>query len=146
MKNPEKTAASFFTYEGMPAYHTGDAGRIVDNLLHYEGRLDFQIKLNGYRIELEDVDHYLNTARYVRQGIAVPKYQGEKVQQLIGFVVPEENSFEKEFQLAKEIKTELAKTVMDYMIPHKFIFVDQLPLTANGKIDRKGLISEVNSV
>ena len=56
MNNPEKTAEAFFEFEGLPAYHTGDVGTMTDEgLLLYGGRMDFQIKFNGYRIELEDV-------------------------------------------------------------------------------------------
>ena len=51
MNNPEKTAEAFFEFEGLPAYHTGDVGTMTDEgLLLYGGRMDFQIKFNGYRI------------------------------------------------------------------------------------------------
>ncbi|MTD41402.1 D-alanine--poly(phosphoribitol) ligase subunit DltA [Erwinia sp. CPCC 100877] len=145
LNNPAKTAQAFFKYRGQPAYRTGDAGRFHDDLLIYEGRLDFQVKLHGYRIELEDIDHHLAKVSYVKQATVVPKYNEHKVQQLVAFVVAAENDFEKEFQLTKAIKAELSQLVMDYMIPQKFIYVDQLPLTANGKIDRKGLMNEVNA-
>jgi D-alanine--poly(phosphoribitol) ligase subunit 1 len=75
----------------------------------------------------------------------VPKYQDHKVQQLVAYVVANDNDFEKAYQLTKAVKEELAEAVMDYMIPQKFVYVDQLPRTANGKIDRKRLINEVNS-
>jgi len=66
------------------------------------------------------------------------------VQQLVAYVVPSDNPFEKKFQLMKEIKLEMKTRVMEYMIPQKFIFVDKLPLTQNGKVDRKMLEKEVN--
>jgi len=140
-----KTAEAFFQLDGVPAYRTGDAGKLVDNLLQYEGRLDFQIKLHGYRIELEEVDHHLTNVSYVKQAVVVPKYQGNKVQQLIAYVVPQAHEFSSDFQLTKAIKQELATLTMDYMIPQKFVYVEQLPLTSNGKIDRKGLMNEVNA-
>jgi D-alanine--poly(phosphoribitol) ligase subunit 1 len=145
LNNPEKTAQAFFDYQGQPAYRTGDAGRFHDELLIYDGRIDFQVKLHGYRIELEDIDHHLAKVSYVKQAAVVPKYHQHKVQQLVAFVVAAENDFEKEFKLTKAIKEELSQLVMDYMIPQKFIYVEQLPLTANGKIDRKGLMNEVNA-
>ncbi|MBO0451010.1 D-alanine--poly(phosphoribitol) ligase subunit DltA [Candidatus Enterococcus murrayae] len=146
MHNPEKTAAAFFEIDGVPAYHTGDAGRLhVDGLLLYEGRIDFQVKLHGFRIELEDIDHHLEKVSYVKQATVVPKYQNHKVQQLVAYVVVNDNDFEKAYQLTKAIKEELGEGVMEYMIPQKFIYVEHLPLTANGKIDRKRLINEVNS-
>ncbi|HDO7760547.1 TPA: AMP-binding protein, partial [Enterococcus faecalis] len=145
LNNPAKTAEAFFQLDGVPAYRTGDAGKLVDNLLQYEGRLDFQIKLHGYRIELEEVDHHLTNVSYVKQAVVVPKYQGNKVQQLIAYVVPQAHEFSSDFQLTKAIKQELATLTMDYMIPQKFVYVEQLPLTSNGKIDRKGLMNEVNA-
>lgn len=146
LHNEAKTKEAFFEYEGERAYHTGDAGRLTeDGLLLYGGRMDFQIKLHGYRMELEDIDHHLNEVSYISQAAAVPKYKDGKVQQLIAYVVPKDNPFEKDYQLTKAIKQELAETVMDYMIPQRFIYVDHLALTQNGKIDRKGLINEVNN-
>ncbi|EOH97305.1 D-alanine-poly(phosphoribitol) ligase, subunit 1 [Enterococcus moraviensis ATCC BAA-383] len=144
LHNPEKTAEAFFEYKGQPAYRTGDAGKLKEGMLVYDGRIDFQVKLHGYRIELEDIDHHLAGVSYVKQAAVVPKYQQHKVQQLVAFVVANPHEFEKEFKLTKAIKEELSATVMDYMIPQKFIYVEQLPLTANGKIDRKGLMNEVN--
>lgn len=146
MHNPEKTAKAFFESAGQPAYKTGDAGKMTaDGLLLYDGRIDFQVKLHGFRIELEDIDHHLEKVSYVKQAAVVPKYQNHKVQQLVAYVVANENPFEKTFQLTKAIKEELAQSVMDYMIPQRFVYLDQLPRTANGKIDRKGILNEVNS-
>ncbi|EOL42808.1 D-alanine--poly(phosphoribitol) ligase subunit DltA [Enterococcus caccae] len=145
LHNPEKTAAAFFEYKGLSAYRTGDAGKLINDMLIYDGRIDFQVKLHGYRIELEDIDHHLASVSYVKQAAVVPKYQHHKVQQLVAFVVANPHEFEKEFKLTKAIKEELSLSVMDYMIPQKFIYVEQLPLTANGKIDRKGLMNEVNA-
>lgn len=146
MNNPAKTQEAFFEYQGQPAYKTGDAGQMTgDGLLLYNGRIDFQVKLHGYRMELEDIDHHLMQVSYVDKATVVPKYHQHKVQQLVAFVVAKPNEFEKEFALTKAIKAELAQSVMDYMIPQKFIYVEELPRTANGKIDRKGLMNEVNS-
>lgn len=144
LNNLEKTTQAFFEYKGQPAYRTGDAGKLTEGLLLYEGRMDFQVKLHGYRIELEDIDHHLADVSYIKQATVVPKYQNHKVQQLVAYVVSNPHEFDKEFKLTKAIKKELSQWVMDYMIPQKFIYVDRLPLTSNGKIDRKGLIDEVN--
>ena len=82
----------------------------------------------------------------IQQGIAVPKYDKDhKVAQLMAYVVPEENDFETPIKLTVAIKEELKDNMMEYMIPNRFIFVDSLPQTANGKIDIKKVISEANS-
>lgn len=146
LNNPEKTAKAFFKYEGQQAYHTGDLGLMENNLLFYRGRTDFQVKLHGYRIELEDVDHNLNQVSYVKQATTVPRYDKNcKVSQLVAYVVPNDNDFESEFELTQAIKKELNNMVMSYMIPQRFIYRDSLPLTANGKVDRKSLMAEVNN-
>ncbi len=80
----------------------------------------------------------------IKQAIVVPKYQGTKVQQLVAFIVLEKNSSEPSFKLSKSIKEKLAHSVMDYMIPQKINYIDRLPQTVNGKINRKKLIAEVN--
>lgn len=143
--NPEKTKDAFFLYEGKPAYKTGDAGMIKDDLLYYKGRLDFQIKWHGYRIELGDIDHHLMMLNKVKNACVVPKYnKNHKVQQLVGYMVYEESNSFNEKDVSKLLKDELSQKVMDYMVPQRFVFVEALPLTPNGKVDRKGLINEVN--
>lgn len=146
LNRPEKTAAAFANTHGLRGYRTGDLGYIAeDGLIFYRGRTDFQIKLNGYRIELEEVDHYLNQAPMIRQAVAVPKYNAEhKVQQMLAYVVPAPGE-EGGLALTKKIRTHLQGVMMPYMIPQRFIYRDTLPLTQNGKVAVKALISEVNA-
>ena len=150
MNNPEKTAEAFFEFEGLPAYHTGDVGSMTDEgLLLYGGRMDFQIKFNGFRIELEDVSQNLNKSQYIKSAVAVPRYNKDhKVQNLLAYVVLKEGvkeQFERELEITKAIKQDLEDVMMSYMMPSKFLYRETLPLTPNGKIDIKGLIAEVNN-
>lgn len=144
--NSEKTQASFFEYEGEQAYRTGDAGLLKNELLFYKGRLDFQVKWHGFRIELGDIDHHLLLIDSVRSACVVPKYNKlGKIQQLIAFVVLEDSLEEIDVkEQTKQLKKELGLHVMDYMVPQKFEIVTSLPLSINGKVDRKALISQVN--
>lgn len=149
LNNPEKTAEAFFESEGLPAYHTGDVGSMTDEgLLLYGGRMDFQIKFNGFRIELEDVSQNLNKSKYVESAVAVPRYNKDhKVQNLLAYVILKDGvaeQFEREIDITKAIKEDLQDIMMSYMMPSKFLYRETLPLTPNGKIDIKGLISEVN--
>ena len=149
LNNPEKTAEAFFEFEGLPAYHTGDVGSMTDEgLLLYGGRMDFQIKFNGFRIELEDVSQNLNKSKYVESAVAVPRYnKDQKVQNLLAYVILKDGvaeQFEREIDITKAIKEDLQDIMMSYMMPSKFLYRETLPLTPNGKIDIKGLISEVN--
>lgn len=148
LNNPGKTKQAFFDDQIYKAYHTGDLGRFDDkDQLLYEGRKDFQIKLHGYRIELEEVNQGLNQSHYVKQAIAVPRYDADhKVAQLQAWVVAKENDFSKPIELTKAIKKELTEYMMPYMIPTRFIYKDKLPISLNGKVDIKAVIKEVNNV
>ncbi|MDF7637465.1 D-alanine--poly(phosphoribitol) ligase subunit DltA [Leuconostocaceae bacterium ESL0958] len=146
LNNPEKTAAAFLTMNGQPAYRTGDLCYMdADGLLHYKGRADFQIKLHGFRIELEEVAQHLTQSGWVEQAAAVPRYDADgQVKQLLAIVVPKKNDFEKPMDLTNAIRADLKDRLMAYMMPSRFIYRDAMPLTPNGKIDLKGLIAEVN--
>lgn len=147
LNNPEKTAHVFQQVGNHDAYHSGDLGTKDENgVLHYLGRLDFQIKLHGYRIELEEVDHYLNAQKLIKQAVAVPKYDtNHKVSQLIAYVIAEDNDFENNMDLTVAIKKGLQATMMSYMVPNRLVFKSSLPITANGKVDIKSIMREVNS-
>ncbi len=144
LNNREKTVEVFSKAFDLMAYHTGDCGVIKNNQLFFQGRLDFQVKLHGYRIELEDIENNLKEVSYVRSAVVIPKYVEGKVDSLVAFVVANEHDFDKPFKLTKAIKQELANKMPNYMIPRKWIYKTEFALTNNGKIDRKLLENEVN--
>ena len=135
---PELTAKAFFTQEntGLRGYHTGDKGYLVDGMLYYCGRIDLQIKLHGYRIELEDIESNLRKLPQLEHAVVLPNIRGGKVSSLTAYVVehiqPEDTKAETQL-----LKDALAQFLPDYMIPKKFVFLDQMPMTNNGKADRK---------
>ena len=120
------------------SYLTGDLGYFKDGMLFCEGRIDFQVKLHGHRIELEDIDNNLLKNKKIRQAATVPSYEDGKVKALTSFVVYNEE-IEKRFEVTKQIKQELKKLVPEYMIPKKIVFLEEMPLNNNGKIDKKKL-------
>ena len=146
LNNPAKTNQAFVNLNEQVAYRTGDLGQLDSNgQLLYKGRIDFQIKLHGFRIELEEVDHHLDQVSLISQATTVPKYgKDHKVSQLIAYVTAKKNNFTSNFELTKAIKQELKNLMMPYMMPQRFVYLDTLPLTPNGKVDRKCLIKEVN--
>lgn len=146
LNNPVKTEAAFSQYQGLQAYHTGDLATMdAQGILHYKGRTDFQIKLHGFRIELEEVAQQLQQSQWVEQAVAVPRYDADgKVKQLLAVVVAKPNDFAKPIELTNAIKDDLANIMMPYMMPGRFVYREAMPLTPNGKIDLKGLIAEVN--
>ena len=120
------------------SYLTGDLGYFKDGMLFCEGRIDFQVKLHGHRIELEDIDNNLLKNKKIRQAATVPSYEDGKVKALTSFVLYNEE-IEKRFEVTKQIKQELKNLVPEYMIPKKIVFLEEMPLNNNGKIDKKKL-------
>ncbi|MBB5326177.1 D-alanine--poly(phosphoribitol) ligase subunit 1 [Anoxybacillus tepidamans] len=143
LHNEELTKKSFFLYHNQPAYKTGDVGYMKNGLLFCAGRLDFQIKLNGYRMELEEIEAQLRKLSLVESAVVVPIYKESKCQYLMAVVVPKKHDFEKEYQLTAYLKKELQQLLPAYMIPKKFVYVSSLPMTNNGKADRKKIANEV---
>ena len=150
-ENPEKTAAAFFATtlsDGTPTrgYRTGDLGFIApDGMLHVVGRLDSLVKLNGFRIELGEVEGALEEIGYVRHAVVVSATRVGRISSLCAFVVvgpgaPEGGSF----AVARALKAELAKSLPAYMVPRQVRILDEMPLNANGKADRKSLAASVS--
>lgn len=127
-------------------YKTGDIVYKIDDLLYYCGRKDFQIKLNGYRIELDDICENINKIDCVNNNIVMPVYKDGRVQYIVSFVVLKKKQ---EVQLKKDnikvnlyIRKELSKLIPSYMIPKKIVIMEKFPLNVNGKIDRKELMEK----
>ncbi|EUJ39553.1 D-alanine--poly(phosphoribitol) ligase subunit DltA [Brochothrix campestris] len=144
LNNSEKTTEAFIKYQGQHTYRTGDLGRREEGLFYYQGRRDFQLKYKGYRIELEDIDHNIEQLALVEHASVVAKLNGTKVQSLVAYVVVKTHPYEKVTQLTQQLKHELGLLVNDYMVPTRWVYVEELPLSLNGKVDRKALMNEVN--
>ena len=136
LNRPDLTSGVFFEHRGGRAYRTGDRGRVRDNLLFFEGRVDDQVKLNGYRIELGDLEYNFRQIPLVRDVAVVPLVKNGVTRALTAFVVTATPSPESEIELAATLRTLLAERVPRYMLPRRLVFVDALPLTPNGKVDR----------
>jgi len=139
LARPDLTADAFFQYRGQRAYRTGDFGRFRDNLLFFEGRMDEQIKLSGYRIELGDVEANLRALAIVRDAVVIPVIKDGTVQSLAAFVVLAERDDASHFDFSHRLRNRLSERLPTYMLPRKFVFLDAFPMTANGKIDRASL-------
>jgi D-alanine--poly(phosphoribitol) ligase subunit 1 len=122
-------------YEKM--YKTGDLVRekYIDGLplLEFKGRKDNQIKHLGYRIELEEIETAIHKNKKVIQSVAVYKKLNDKFGEIIAFIATKNKLTE------SDIKHHLKGEIPDYMVPTKYIIVDQLPKNRNGKVDRNKL-------
>ncbi|MCB6607649.1 D-alanine--poly(phosphoribitol) ligase subunit DltA [[Clostridium] symbiosum] len=119
-------------------YHTGDKGYKKDGQLFYCGRIDLQIKLHGYRIEIEDIESNIMKLSGVEKAALLPVYKDGQVRSLTAFVVAKDK-IEDSFSAAQKLRIELKSYIPDYMIPKKIVFLEKLPMTNNGKVDRKAL-------
>ncbi|MCK4258506.1 MAG: non-ribosomal peptide synthase/polyketide synthase [Halanaerobiales bacterium] len=125
-------AGPFGEYKKM--YKTGDTARWLPNGdIEFLGRSDYQVKIRGYRIELGEIEKQIVSYPNVKDAVVVDKEDATTFKILVAYIVTDE-----ELSVV-DIRTHLAKTLPDYMIPSYFIKLDQLPLTPNGKLNRKGL-------
>lgn len=132
-----RTAERFFQDErrGERIYRTGDLGRYLpDGSIAILGRSDFQIKVNGYRIEAGEVETRLVELDAVRHAVVV-RQEGARGDRLVAHLVPACDARPSEAQLRQALRTQLP----DYMIPAAVVWHDSLPLTRNGKVDRTKL-------
>jgi len=143
LERPDLTAEVFFEFGGQRAYRTGDQGRFRDHLLFFEGRIDEQIKLSGYRIELGDVEANLLSLPRVRDAVVIPMMKNETAQSLAAFVVLSARDKASEFELGQTLRKELGERLPVYMLPRKFVFLDAFPMTPNGKVDRARLAASL---
>jgi D-alanine--poly(phosphoribitol) ligase subunit 1 len=125
------------------SYRTGDEGYLKDGMLYYAGRIDFQVKLNGFRIELEDIENNLRKINFIDNAVVVPVVKKTKIEYLTAFVTMNKVIEEKDFKIALIIKNELKKFLPEYMIPRKIVIKESLPMTSNGKINRKSLMEDI---
>jgi D-alanine--poly(phosphoribitol) ligase subunit 1 len=139
LNRPELNASAFFRLDGQRAYRTGDWGRYRDGMLFFEGRMDNQVKLHGYRIEPADVEANLRALAGIRDAVVLPVFRQGAVDSLAAFVILNERSPRSDFQLACELKAQLTERLPAYMIPRRFSFLQSFPVNTNGKADRRRL-------
>ncbi len=144
--NEEMTNKVFFNEvvngEELRGYRTGDIAYYDNGVLYYCGRKDFQIKLNGFRIEIEDIENNLRKVSNVSNCIVLPVYKDEKISHLAAFVTLKEENELSSLKNSIIIKDELKKYIPSYMIPRNIKVIKEFPINTNGKIDRKKLMEE----
>ncbi|MBY0204782.1 non-ribosomal peptide synthetase [Paenibacillus cucumis (ex Kampfer et al. 2016)] len=137
LNRPELTAEKFVEHAWITEgkmYRTGDAARwLADGNIEYLGRIDQQVKIRGYRIELGEVETAILKIETVQEAVVIAHEQEDGSKQLCAYWKGN-SAFS-----AKEIRSALAHEIPDYMIPSYFVHVDHIPLTSNGKVDRKAL-------
>ena len=136
---PEQTAERFVPHPfsnagGERLYRTGDLVRYLrDGNLEFVGRADEQVKVRGFRIELGEIENVLSTHGAVREVVVIAKEDAAGNKQLVAYVVSDGAAD------SNELRAYLKERLPEYMAPSAMIFLEQMPLTPNGKVDRKAL-------
>jgi len=126
----------FATRPGERLYRTGDQARwLPDGVLEFLGRDDFQVKVRGFRIELGEIEHALAGHPGVRQAVVVAREAAPGHRQLVAYLVAEAQPAPSSGELRELLRVLLP----DYMVPARFVFLDAMPLSPSGKLDRKAL-------
>ncbi|UHA73128.1 non-ribosomal peptide synthetase [Paenibacillus sp. 481] len=141
---PELTAEKFVDHPfaaGARMYRTGDLAKwLPDGNIEFVGRIDDQVKIRGYRIELGEVEAQLAKVATINETVVVARAEANGENELCAYFVAEEQLH------IGELRAVLAQALPIYMIPSYFVQLEQLPLTANGKIDYKALPAPEGSV
>jgi hypothetical protein len=120
-------------------YRTGDLARyLADGTLEYIGRIDDQVKLRGYRIELGEIEVALSEHPDVRDAVVLAQQGDAGHQRLVAYVTPRISI---DTLVHDELRQFLRMQLPDYMIPNSFVLLEEMPLTANKKIDRRALLA-----
>jgi non-ribosomal peptide synthetase component F/alpha-ketoglutarate-dependent taurine dioxygenase len=142
LNRAELTAARFVPHpfsreRGARLYRTGDVARRRDSgELEYVGRIDEQVKVRGFRIELGEIANALREQAGVRECVVIAREEAAGEKRLVAYVVVEKG--EREVAVA-EMREELKKRLPEYMVPSAIVKMEELPLTANGKVDKRRL-------
>ncbi|MFZ8201853.1 amino acid adenylation domain-containing protein [Alteromonas portus] len=141
LNNPTQTQSHFIWHSGLrqKIYRTGDLGRyLVDGTIEFCGRTDNQLKIRGFRVELGEVEKNLQAHPLVKKALAIA-FDSEKLgKQIAAYVVLNEYDSEREAPV-RLLLDHLNAHLPYYMIPRGIAVLAELPLTANGKVDRKSL-------
>ncbi|PNO64766.1 non-ribosomal peptide synthetase [Serratia marcescens] len=142
LNRPELTAQRFLSDPFNPVgggrmYRTGDLARYLpDGSLEYQGRCDQQIKLRGFRIEPGEIEVQLAASPWVREAV-VQVCSTEHHPRLVAWIVPTADADRSALQ--GQLRAYLSERLPEYMVPSAYVWLDALPLTANGKLDRRAL-------
>ncbi|MBF0101142.1 MAG: amino acid adenylation domain-containing protein [Desulfobacterales bacterium] len=140
----KQSFTQFISDELPKMYRTGDLARYrSDGVVEYLGRVDHQIKFRGFRIELGEIEHALTCIEGIEVGAVIAeKDTDQSIKRLVAFYVPKSknNGDASGTKLMhSELRSALQKSLPDYMLPSLFVEIDKMPLTPNGKIDRRAL-------
>lgn len=122
-------------------YRTGDLAKFSSDCnLEFIGRVDHQVKLRGFRIDLGDIESTLRQHKEVKEAVVLSKSFSEQDQRLVAFVVPRHRGGSRD-QTGSQLRSFLKQRLPEYMVPNDIVMLEEMPLNPNGKTDRNALLS-----
>ncbi|MEL6461118.1 MAG: amino acid adenylation domain-containing protein [Cyanobacteria bacterium J06621_15] len=157
LKRPDLTAERFipnpFSTPSTPSapsapsalYKTGDEARYLpDGNIEFLGRIDYQVKIRGFRIELGEIEAVLLQHLQVKTAVVIAKQNQNNNSRLVAYVVPNQQKTATDMatdELKTSLRSFLETKLPNYMVPSAFVILESMPLTPNGKIDRRSLLA-----
>ncbi|MEK6283066.1 MAG: amino acid adenylation domain-containing protein [Acidobacteriota bacterium] len=139
LNRPELTAQRFIAHPwsskaGARLYRSGDlARRVTNGDIQYLGRIDDQVKIRGHRIEIAEIETALSGHPAVRQAVVIARQDTDGEKRLVAYVTLKQEA------TVRELRQYLKEKLPQYMMPSAFVVLERLPLTTNGKVDRRAL-------
>jgi len=136
LNNSELTNERFSIINGIRSYKTGD--RVIckpDGNVYFLGRTDHQLKIRGFRVDPEEIEVVLQEQQHIKSATIIAKKVNDNLSLLAYYTATEKIK-------SQVLKSFLENRIPSYMIPHFFIFIEEMPLTLNGKIDREYLLNK----
>ena len=142
LNRPQLTSQRFIPNPFNPAerlYRSGDQAVLLPNgEMEYKGRIDEQVKIRGYRIELGEIEHFLTSKEDIEKAVVLAVGDTNEERSLAAYVVS------KQTQEISALRLFLKERLPGYMVPAYFVQLDHIPITSNGKTDRKALLALVD--
>src|SRR6266542_1603239 len=145
LNRPELTEEKFIRHPfndeaGARLYRTGDLARyLADGNIEYLGRVDEQVKLRGYRVEPGEIEAVLAQHGSIKESLVVAREEQPGEKRLVAYLVVASEAASEERPTSSELRVWLKEKLPEFMLPAAFVFLDAMPLTPSGKLDRKGL-------
>lgn len=135
VNNETQTKEKFIKINNKDCYLTGDLGRWVNGELVFLGRNDAQVQIKGYRVELYEIENAISKIENIVSNAVIPTpVNSVTYENLTAFITVKDDNID-----TYQIKSILSQTLPDYMVPNKYIILDNMPLNSNGKVDRNQL-------
>jgi D-alanine--poly(phosphoribitol) ligase subunit 1 len=137
-KNDKLNDEKFFYSNGKRCFKTGDLAFQKNGLFYFLGRNDEQIKLHGYRIELNEINFAILSISDIEDAVTLPLKRNAEVKKIISFIILNQTAIEVE--VIKKLNELLPKKLPYYMVPSEFIIVHEFPYSTSHKIDKNKLL------